>query len=55
MKTVSWRYDLATFSVKLAGSLQQVLGIVTAALCNVFVYVHADPAVATLPYNKGSV
>lgn len=55
VKTVSWRYDLATFSVKLAGPLQQVPGIVNAALWNVFVYVCADPAVATLPDNKGSV
>ena len=55
VKTVSWRYDLATFSVKLAGPLQQVPGIVNVVLWNVFVYVHADPAVATLPDNKGSV
>jgi len=46
---------LATFSVKLAGPLQQVPGIVYVALWNVFVYVRADPAVATLPDNKGSV
>jgi hypothetical protein len=39
VKTVSWRYDLATFSVKLAGPLQQVPGILNTTLWNVFVCV----------------
>lgn len=43
------------FPVKLAGTLQQVPGIVNVASWKEFVCVHADPAMAALPDNQGSV